>query len=209
MSTKIKICGLRRIEDVDYVNEAQPDYAGVILCRRFWRGIDFEQAKLLRERLDRSIPLVGVFVNDKFSDVLMALRTGVVDMVQLHGTESEEYISSLRMLNKGVEIIKAVRVQSPDVLRYARNSCADHVLLDAPYGSKERFDWNLTKEVNRPFFLAGGLTPETIPSAIEELHPWGIDISGGVEDVIGPNPHDRVKSREKIIAAVQAARNSK
>lgn len=205
MPTKIKICGLRRIEDVDYVNEAKPDYAGVILCRRFWRGIDFEQARLLRKRLDPNIPLVGVFVNDKFSDVLMALRTNVVDMVQLHGTESEEYISSLRMLNKGVEIIKAVRVHSPEVLRYASDSCADHVLLDAAYGSKTGFDWNLAKNVNRPFILAGGLTPESIPTAIETVHPWCVDISGGVEDVIGPNPSDRIKSREKILAAVEAA----
>lgn len=205
MSTKIKICGLRRIEDVDYVNEAQPDYAGVILCRRFWRGIDFEQAKLLHDRLDPNIPLVGVFVNDKFSDVLMALRTGVVDMVQLHGTESEEYISSLRMLNKGVEIVKAVRVHSPDVIRYAVNSRADHILLDSATQERKGFDWNLAKDIKRNYILAGGLTPETIPQAIQQLHPWGVDLCGGVEDVIGPNPCDRIKSREKIIAAVQAA----
>lgn len=208
MSTKIKICGLRRIEDVDFVNEAKPDYAGVILCRRFWRGIDFDQAKRLRDRLDPSIPLVGVFVNDKFSDVLMALRTNVVDMVQLHGTESEEYISSLHMLNKGVEIIKAVQVHSPDVIHYAVDSCADHILLDSAGHNSQGFDWKLVNGVQRNFFLAGGLTPETIPQAIEQVHPWGIDICGGVEDVIGPNPCDRIKSREKILAAVEAVRRN-
>lgn len=206
MSTKIKICGLRREEDIDFINEAKPDYAGVILCRRFWRGIDFEQTKKLKKRLDPSIPLVGVFVNDKFSDVLFALRHGIVDIVQLQGTESEEYIQSLHMLNKGRQIIKACHVHSPEVIPYAVGSCADHIILDSAPGSGNVFDWELVKGVQRPFILAGGLTPDNIPQAIEQVHPWGIDISSGVEDVIGPNPSDRVKSRDKILAAVEAVR---
>lgn len=206
MATKIKICGLRRVEDADFVNEAKPDYAGVILCRRFWRGIDFEQARAIRDRLSPDIPLVGVFVNDKFSDVLMALRTGVVDMVQLHGTESEEYITSLQMLNKGVEIIKACQVHSPEVLRYAADTAADHILLDSGSGSGKLLDWALVEKFPRPFFLAGGLTPENIPEAIERVHPWGVDLSSGVEEATGSGPEDRVKSREKILAAVEAVR---
>ncbi|MCC8076148.1 MAG: phosphoribosylanthranilate isomerase [Clostridiales bacterium] len=198
MSTKIKICGLRRVEDVDFVNEAKPDYAGVILCRRFWRGIDFDQAKLLRKRLDPNIPLVGVFVNDRFSDVVVALRQGVVDMVQLHGTESEEYITSVQMMARK-PVIKACQVHDPSVIPYAVNSAADHILLDSGAGSGETFDWSIIQNVERPFILAGGLTPENIPQAIEAVHPWGIDISSGVET-------DKVKDRDKILAAVEAVR---
>ena len=206
MSTKIKICGLRRIEDVDFVNEAKPDYAGVILCRRFWRGIDFEQAALLRRHLDPNIPLVGVFVNDKFSDVLVALRQGIVDMVQLHGTESEEYITSLQMMSYGKSVIKACQVHSPDVIPYAENSAADYILLDSGAGSGKTFDWNIVRDVKRDFLLAGGLTPENLPKAIEAVRPWGVDLCGGTEIQVGPNPSDRIKDREKILAAVEAVR---
>ncbi|MCD8009080.1 MAG: phosphoribosylanthranilate isomerase [Clostridiales bacterium] len=198
MSTKIKICGLRRVEDVDFVNEAKPDYAGVILCRRFWRGVDFDQAKLLRKRLDPNIPLVGVFVNDRFSDVVVALRQGIVDMVQLHGTESEEYITSVQMMARK-PVIKACQVYDPSVIPYAVNSAADHILLDSGAGSGQTFDWSIVQGVERPFLLAGGLTPENIPQAIEAVHPWGIDISSGVET-------DKVKDRDKILAAVEAVR---
>lgn len=206
MSTKIKICGLRRVEDVDFVNEAKPDYAGVMLCRRFWRGIDFEQAKLLRKRLDPNIPLVGVFVNDKFSDVLVALRQGVVDMVQLHGTESEEYITSLQMMNYGKPVIKGCRVHSPDVIPYAENSAADHILLDCGPVSGKTLDWNIVKNVKRDFFLAGGLTPDNLPKAIEALRPWGVDLCSGTEVQVGPNPSDRIKDRKLILDAVEAVR---
>lgn len=208
MSTKIKICGLRRLEDVAFVNEAQPDYAGVILCRRFWRSIDFKQAKLLRQHLDPNIPLVGVFVNDRFSDVLVALRQGIVDMVQLQGTESEEYITSLQVMSHNKPVIKACQVHSAEVLPYAENSAADYILLDsgAGAGSGKLMDWSLVQDVHRPFFLAGGLNPDNIPKAIEAVHPWGIDLSSGVERVTGPEPSDRVKDREKILAAVAAVR---
>lgn len=198
MSTKIKICGLRRLEDVDFVNEAKPDYAGVILCRRFWRGVDFEQAKALRKRLDPNIPLVGVFVNDRFTDVLVSLRQGIVDMVQLHGTESEEYITNMQIMSRK-PIIKACQLHDASVIPYAVNSAADHILLDSGSGSGQTFDWSMVKDVKRPFFLAGGLTPENIPAAIESVHPWGVDISSGVET-------DRVKDRDKILAAVEAVR---
>lgn len=198
MATKIKICGLRRVEDVDFVNEAKPDFAGVILCRRFWRSVDFDQAKLLRKHLDPNIPLVGVFVNDRFFDVLVALRQGIVDMVQLHGTESEDYITSMQLMSRK-PVIKACQVHDASVIPYAVNSAADHILLDSGSGSGQTFDWSIVKDVQRPFMLAGGLTPENIPAAISAIHPWGVDLSSGVET-------DRVKDRAKILAAVEAVR---
>lgn len=200
MATKVKICGLRRIEDADFVNEAKPDFAGVMMCQRFWRSVDVNQAKAIRKRLHPDIPLVGVFVNDQFMDVLVALRQGVVDYAQLQGTESEEYISHLQMLS-GKPIVKCCQMDhamdSDNVISYAVNSCADHIMFGS--GSGERFDWSVLKHVKRPFILAGGLTPDNVWDAMESVHPWGVEFLNGVET-------DGVKDRDKILAAVEAVR---
>lgn len=200
MATKVKICGLRRLEDADFANEAKPDFAGVMMCQRFWRGIDMDQAKAIRKRLNPDIPLVGVFVNDQFMDVLVALRQGVVDYAQLQGTESEEYISHLQMLS-GKPIIKSCQMDnamdSANVISYAVNSCAEHIMFVT--GSGERFDWSVLKPVRRPFILAGGLTPDNVRDAIESVHPWGIEFLNGVET-------NGIKDRDKILAAVEAVR---
>lgn len=179
MSTVIKVCGLRTETDVDCINAARPDYAGVVLCSRYWRGVDFEQAKRLRKRLDPNIPLVGLFVNDTFCDVLVALRQGIVDMVQLQGTESEEYITSLQMMSRK-PVIKACRVHDASVLPYAESSAADYILLESR-AECEQYDPDLVRQVKRPYFLSGGLTPENLQEAIQELHPWGVNLAEGVE----------------------------
>ena len=75
------------------------------------------------------------------------------------------------------------------------------MLLDNGYGTGQPFDWQLVRDIGRPFLLAGGLTPENIPNAIRQLRPWGVDLSSGVET-------DRLKDREKMIAAVRAAKEA-
>lgn len=207
MSIKIKISGLRCEQDVDYVNEARPDWAGVMLCHRFWRCVDFDQARQIRRRLRDDIPLVGVFVNDKFSDVLVALRQGIVDMVQLQGTESEEYITSLQMMGYGKPIIKACEVHSPEVLPYAENSAADHILLHCPRIEGELQSWDAVRDFSRSFLLAGGLSPKNLPEALNQVHPWGVDLCSGVEIAAGPNPTDRIKDRRAMLEAVELVRS--
>ena len=207
MSIKIKLSGLRCEQDVDYVNEARPDWASVMLCHRFWRCVDFDQARQLRRRLRDDIPLVGVFVNDKFSDVLVALRQGIVDMVQLQGTESEEYITSLQMMSYGKPIIKACELHSPEVIPYAENSAADHILLHCPRTEGAPQCWNAVQGIRRPFLLAGGLTPENMAEAVEAVHPWGVDLCTGIETVTGPELTDRVKDHKRILEAVELARS--
>lgn len=206
MSIKIKISGLRREQDVDFVNEARPDYASVMLCRRFWRCVDFEQARSFRRRLRDDIPLVGVFVNDRFSDVLVALRQGIVDMAQLQGTESEEYITSLQMMSYGKPVIKACEVHAPDVIPYAVNSAADHILLHCPRKEGEPQSWDVVKDVPRSFILAGGLNSDNLTTALERIHPWGVDLCTGVEVRTGPEPSDRWKDRELLLRAVETVR---
>lgn len=200
MPTKIKIGGLCRLEDVDFVNEAKPDFAGVVLCRRYKWGIELDQAKAIRKRLDASIPLVGLFVNDQFMDVLVALRQGIVDIAQLQGTESEEYIRDLKMISRK-KVMKACQVDSPDVLPYAEGSDADYILLgtEPDPDLDNLLDWSMLKDMKRPYILSGGLTPENLSDAIQTLHPWGVNLTAGVNT-------DGVKDREKILAAVEIAR---
>lgn len=196
---KIKICGLRRLEDVDYVNEAHPDYAGVILAdpKKFRRAISREQAKAIRKKLDPTIPLVGVFVNNSFLEVDNYLRSNIIDMAQLHGNESDEYIRIIRF-NCEKPVFKAFQIHSQEDVDRSVKSYADQVLLDSGTGSGKTFDWSVAANVRRPFMLAGGLNPDNLEAAIAQTHPWAVDISSGVET-------NGVKDREKILKAVEIA----
>jgi phosphoribosylanthranilate isomerase len=199
--TKIKICGLYRAADIDYVNEAQPDYAGFILnFPRSHRNLTPSAAAALRDRLAPAIRAVGVFVDQPIETVLAAAETAALDVIQLHGHEDDAYIAALRR-QTGCELWKAFRIRAPADLAAAAASAADAVLLDNGYGTGEAFDWALAADFRRPFCLAGGLTPENIPAAIETMHPLLVDISSGVET-------DKIKDRTKILAAVKAAREA-
>ena len=199
--TKIKICGLSREVDIDYVNEAKPDYIGFILnFPKSRRNISPERAAGLKKNLESGIRTVGVFVNQPMETVLEAADTIGLDVIQLHGSEDNDYIKELR--NKtDREIWKAFKIRSAEDLTKAENSAADQILLDNGYGTGEVFDWSLAGGIRRPFLLAGGLTPENIPDAVSRLHPLLLDISSGVET-------EGYKDREKILAAVRAARQA-
>lgn len=196
MATKIKLCGLRSLADARLANEVQPDFAGVVLCRRFWRGIDFDLASAIRRTLSSNIPLVGVFVNDEFSTVHAALRRGVVDMVQLEGTESEDYIRDLMVLT-GKQVIKGCNVTGPEVPAKVERTAANYLLFSSL--AEHPFDWAWLESVQRPYILSGGLSAENLPMAIHQLHPWGVDLSPGVET-------DCVKDPRKVHAAVELVR---
>ena len=198
--TKIKICGLYRPCDVEYVNAALPDYCGFIInFPKSHRNLTPEQARGLRAGLSPRVTPVGVFVDLPVEEVAALLKDGTIAIAQLHGHEDDAYIAVLRELAPGREIWKAFRVRSPADLDAANASAADMVLLDNGYGTGETFDWSLTGVLKRPFLLAGGLTPDNIPDAIRRLHPAGLDISSGVET-------GKKKNFAKIQAAVAAAR---
>ena len=196
---EIKICGLYRACDIDYINEADPDYAGFILnFPRSHRNLSPEQAKPLRFRLKPQIRAVGVFVDQPQEVILEAARVLEPDVIQLHGNESGEYIRALREKVR-IPVWKAFRIRRPEDLDAAKESPADLVLLDNGYGTGEAFDWTVATDFDRPFILAGGLTPENIPEAVRLLQPQIVDISSGVET-------ERMKDPVKIRAAVAAAR---
>ena len=198
--TKIKICGLRRPEDIAYVNEAKPDFAGFIIdVPKSRRNVPREKVRELTALLSPEILPVGVFVNAPMETILSLVTDGTLKAVQLHGQESQSYLEKLKK-QVAVPLIRAFSIRSPEDLTEAEKSPADFVLLDnGAGGTGETFDWSLLSSFDRPFFLAGGLRLEHITEAVSRFHPYALDLSSGVET-------DGYKDKEKIIAAVAAVR---
>ena len=203
--TKIKLCGMRRPEDILAVNQAKPDYIGFICSRRFWRHISLEEAAVLKRMLDPGIQAVGVFVDEPYEEIAGWLKKGVIDLVQLHGEEDEYYIRQLRKVmlfqETLVPVIQAFRVKTEKDLLRAGHSIADYILLDSGAGSGVTFDWSLLDSMDRPYFLAGGLGPDNVAEAIRRFHPYAVDMSSSLET-------ERKKDPEKIRRAVREARNA-
>jgi ABC-type Zn uptake system ZnuABC Zn-binding protein ZnuA len=135
------------------------------------------------------------------SDLLAALAdAGAIAIAQLHGHEDADYIAELRKLTR-IGIIQAFQVHGAADVEAAQESVAEMVLLDAGQGSGERFDWSLLRDFGRPYILAGGLTPANVADAIARLHPWGVDLSSGLET-------DKLKDPAQIQAAVAAVKGA-
>ena len=178
--TKIKLCGLSRSEDILCANELLPDYIGFVFAKGSRRYVSFDKARALREMADKRIKAVGVFVDASEDEIVSLVRDGIIDIAQLHGNEDEEYIARLRELGVN-KIIRAYPVASISDVRMAANSGADCILLDSGQGGGLSFDWELAKNLDRPYFLAGGLSGLNVKSAIETLHPYAVDVSSGIE----------------------------
>lgn len=196
--TKIKICGLRREQDIRYANELMPDYIGFVFLKGKRRYVTFKEAAHLRSLLDPVIPAVGVFVNEPAENVIRLLQAGTIQIAQLHGQEDEAYIEELRRAGDHC-IIRAFAVRSSEDIHRAFAFPADYPLLDNGKGTGETFDWSLFQEQEKPFFLAGGLSPENVKEAIECFHPYAVDVSSGVET-------DGYKDYEKMKAFMDAVR---
>ena len=177
--TKIKFCGLKRIEDIKAANELKPDFAGFVFWEKSSRNVSRQQALELGKALLPEIKKVGVFVDEDPEKVAALLKDGVIDIAQLHGHEDEEYIVRLRHLAEGAEIIKAFVIKSTEDLKRAKESSADYLLLDSGKGTGQTFNWELIKEAefDRPYFLAGGLYPENVADAVRALDPFAVDVS--------------------------------
>ena len=175
---KIKMCGLRRETDIEYANKLMPDYIGYVFTEKSKRYITPEKAGKLTEILNKKIISVGVFVNSPVKKIISLTESETIKIAQLHGNENNEYISALQSEN--IIVIKAFIIKSESDIELANNSPADHVLLDAGMGNGKTFNYSLLKNIRRPYFLAGGLTPENILNAIE-LNPYAVDVSSGIE----------------------------
>ena len=176
--TKIKLCGLSRVEDIQVANELLPDFVGFIFYPKSKRYISPNIAANLKNILDKKISAVGVFVNEEIETV--AEMAKILDLIQLHGDEDENYISTLKKLT-GKKIIKAFKIKTDADLQRAKNCRADFILLDGGAGNGEIFNWQLLKNFEREYFLAGGLTVENVSDAVKVLKPFAVDVSSGIE----------------------------
>ena len=182
IKTKIKICGLRRREDILAVNESGPDYCGFIVeYPKSRRSIDRTTLRELVRGLREEIVPVGVFVNAPKALVAELLEEGTIQIAQLHGQEDESYIRELKTYTDKL-IIKAFSIKTAEDIEKALQSPADYILLDqGGGGTGKTFDWSLIPEIQRPFFLAGGIGASNLGQAIREIHPYAVDLSSSVE----------------------------
>lgn len=170
---KLKICGLKRLEDIEYVNELKPDYIGFILTPGFRRSINRKTANLLKKHLDKGINAVGVFVNDSKENIEYFTKNGIIDTIQLHGNETPEFC-------KGFDV-PVIKYFNPQMFDKINDYDTDYFLFDSGTGTGEKFDWSILPKSKKPFFLAGGINKDNIKAAIDEVKPYCIDLSSAVE----------------------------
>lgn len=197
--TIIKLCGLSRLCDIEAANELKPEYIGFVFAPGSRRYVNSDQAAGLKEQLSSDSKAVGVFVNEKPEFIVDLLKRGTIDIVQLHGSESEEYIMKLRQMTDK-PVIKAFTIDKEQDIEAANASSADYVLLDSGRGGTGAvFDWKLLKKVDRPYFLAGGLTTDNVRDAVKIWKPYAVDVSSGIET-------DGYKDRRKMEIFVKEVR---
>ena len=205
---KIKLCGLKRIEDIEAVNKAKPDYIGFVFAKKSRRYVSTETAERLKQHLNPDIEAVGVFVNEDIDKVIEQAKKQVIDVTQLHGEEDVAYVKDLKKA-VDVPIIKAISMTKQDARQQINMweiSDVDYLLLDSgDGGTGEQFNYKLLQEIGnlkKPYFLAGGLNPENLENAVQQLQnnqPYALDLSSGIET-------KGIKDLDKIKKAVEAAR---
>ncbi len=177
---KIKFCGLYQDAHIAYANEIKPDYVGFVLWNKSRRYVTADKARELRNQLDSGIQVVGVFVDEDIDRIIDLYQSGIIDVAQLHGAEDDTYIKRLQEI--GIPVIKAYVVSNnSDIIVQAQNSIADYVLFDAGKGDGKTFDWELLRDFDRDYFLAGGLNLSNIREVTQNIKPFAVDVSSGIE----------------------------
>lgn len=192
--TKVKICGLKTLADVEIVNQYLPEYVGFVFAKTK-RFVTDKQASIMRNALDKRIQAVGVFVNEPIEHVIQLCDTGIINVVQLHGEETDTYIQMLKQ-KTDTNVIKAVRVQSAEQVVENISAAADFMLFDTykngvPGGTGECFSLKILQEsfaklrernqTIKPYFLAGGLHCDNVVDVIRQMDCYAVDVSTGVE----------------------------
>lgn len=200
MCTRVKLCGLKSLKDIEIVNRLKPEYVGFVMWEKSHRNVSRETLSVLKDALNSDIKAVGVFVDEEPETIAALINDRLIDVAQLHGNEDNNYIQKLKsMISGDTTVIKAFKVDEDNVKK-SIDSLADIVLFDPGKGDGMTFSWEILKGYDRPYFLAGGLTPENVSKAIELLKPYAVDVSSGIET-------DKVKDEIKATAFVNAVRN--
>ena len=201
--TKIKLCGIKSEDDIKVINEVLPDYIGFVFAGKSKRYISLDTANTLKSKLDNRVKAVGVFVNEDIENIAYLVKNKIIDIVQLHGNEDEGYINILKT-KINVPIIYAYQIKSKADIKSVKND-TDFILLDAGTGCGETFDEALLEDFDNEYFLAGGLSIDNIKEKIIKLHPFGVDVSSGIET---EGKKDAAKIR-KFVSLVREVDNDK
>jgi len=200
MRTRVKICGITRVEDALAAVQQGADAIGLVFYAPSPRHVTIDVACAIVDALPPFVSVVGLFVNASKTEIEAVLSKVRLDILQFHGDETpagcEQY---------NLPYLKAIRVKADtNLLQYALEfNSAKALLLDAYSdsgygGTGQVFDWKLIpKNLSKPIILAGGLTPENVGSAIRQVQPYAVDVSGGVEQSKG------IKDAAKIKAFMQ------
>ena len=204
MRTRIKICGITRVEDARSAAQAGADAIGLVFFPPSPRFLSLRQARAIRAALPPFVSAVALFVNAPREEVTRVIEEVVPDLLQFHGEESPEYCASF-----GLPYIKACRVKrGVDLLEYLRPfSGASGWLADAYVegygGAGTSFDWSVVPAQRaRPLILSGGLALDNVAEAVRRVRPWGVDVSSGVEFAKG------IKDAAKIAAFITEVNNA-
>jgi len=200
--TKIKFCGLTRVEDVQHAAALGVDALGFVFCQQSPRCIDIEQAEKLLAVCPPFITRVGLFMNDQASTIERIIKTLDLDVLQFHGDESAEFCASF-----GHRYMKSIAMGgTTDLAGLDEYAQASALLLDGnepgqPGGSGDAFDWQSTPQaLDQAIILAGGLDSHSVGHAIKQARPYAVDVSSGIESVKG------IKDKTKMIDFVNAVR---
>ena len=192
-----KICGITRIEDALLAVAAGADALGFVFYPKSPRAVSIEQARGIIAALPPFVTTVGLFVNADRRELNALLDLLPLDLLQFHGDETPADCAGY-----GRPYIKALRVKSGDDIAQLAVPYKDAsgILLDTfvsgiPGGTGAAFDWSLVPHnLSKPVILAGGLTPQNVFAAIEQVRPYAVDVSGGVEASKGIKDADKLKA---------------
>jgi phosphoribosylanthranilate isomerase len=208
MSVVVKICGITNAADGIAAAQSGADILGFVFCEASPRFITVEAAAEIIRQLPPFVVKAGVFVDAPSDLVVHAIGACGLNLLQFHGIETPEYCAQFGLMS-----MKAFRIRDKVSLEHLKEYSTEAWLLDsyAPDrvgGTGEKFNWDLAREatsLGRPIFLAGGLTPMNVTQAIEQVRPYGVDVSSGVEAT--PGKKDPAKVRDFIAAAKRVAQS--
>jgi phosphoribosylanthranilate isomerase len=205
MRTRIKICGITRVEDARAAVELGVDAIGLVFYAASPRSVGVEQARAIIAAIPPFVTIVGLFVDPDEGQVKAVLRDCSLGLLQFHGDEEPAFCGRF-----GMPYVKAARVRAGADLVQSMSpyQAAQGWLLDAYHeqfygGTGESFDWDLIpRDLARPVILSGGLTPENVRAAVRQVRPWAVDVSSGVEAAKG------IKDAAKIAAFISGVKNA-
>ena len=198
--TRIKFCGITQPEDLEVALDLGVDAIGLVFCPASVRAINVQQACALIDRCGPFITIVGLFMNQDAGTISDLIDKVPVNMIQFHGDESEQFCRAF-----GLPYLKSVAMGGEgQAVSESDYASASALLLDSnelgqPGGSGKQFNWENIPTLERPIILAGGLNPDNVGNAIQQVRPYAVDVSSGIESVKGKKDINKMKDFVKAV----------